>query len=42
MVPILDALVPEVGDHIWIEECANALAAITVDLQRTVAVADGM
>ena len=42
MVPILDALVPEVGDHIWIEKCAETLGALAVDLERAAAIADGM
>lgn len=41
-VPILEALVPEVGDQGWIETCAHALGQITVDLERSAIVAEGM
>jgi hypothetical protein len=42
LVPILEALEPEVGDQEWVEACAHALGAITVTLHRAAAVADGV
>lgn len=41
LVPILEALVPEVGDQRWLEASANALGAITVELERSAIVAEG-
>lgn len=42
LVPILEALLPEIGDYIWLEAGANALGQITVDLERAAIIADGM
>lgn len=42
LVPILEALVPEVGDQAWLEAGANALGEIVVALERSAAIADGM
>ncbi|KAJ7033346.1 hypothetical protein C8F04DRAFT_1184327 [Mycena alexandri] len=42
LVPILEALVPEVGDQGWLEACATALGQITIDLERGAAVAEGI
>ena len=42
LVPILEALVPEVGDQTWLEDCANALGQLTVQLERSAIIADGM
>ncbi|KAF7339237.1 Integrase catalytic domain-containing protein [Mycena venus] len=42
LVPILEALEPEVGDQEWLEACAHALGALTVTLHRAAAVADGV
>ncbi|KAJ7430994.1 hypothetical protein B0H11DRAFT_2262604 [Mycena galericulata] len=40
MVPILEALEPEVGDNIWVTECAESLGCMMVDLARAAAAAD--
>lgn len=42
MLHILDALVPEVGDQTWLDASATALGQITVDLERSAVIADGM
>ncbi|KAJ7810621.1 hypothetical protein B0H13DRAFT_2384496 [Mycena leptocephala] len=42
LVPILEALVPEVGDQNWLEASAHALGQITVDLQRSAITAEGI
>jgi hypothetical protein len=42
LVPILEALVPEVGDQTWLETCANALGELAVKLERSAIIADGM
>ncbi|KAJ7496212.1 hypothetical protein B0H11DRAFT_2385644, partial [Mycena galericulata] len=42
LIPILEALVPEVGDQSWLEAGADALGQITVDLERSAVIADGI
>jgi hypothetical protein len=42
LVPVLEALVPEVGDQTWLKACANALGELTVQLERSATIADGM
>lgn len=42
LVPLLEALVPEVGDQTWLEACASALGEIVVELERSALAADGM
>jgi hypothetical protein len=42
LVPILEALVPEVGDQTWLEDSAHALGQLTVQLERSAIIADGM
>ena len=39
MLTILEVLVPEVGDQTWIQCVATAFGQITVDLERSAAVA---
>ncbi|KAJ7936172.1 hypothetical protein B0H13DRAFT_2303891 [Mycena leptocephala] len=40
IVPILEALEPEVGDQAWITECTESLGSLMVDLVRAAAIAD--
>lgn len=40
IIPILEALEPEVGDQAWITECAETLGCLMVDLVRAAATAD--
>ncbi|KAJ6456832.1 hypothetical protein C8R47DRAFT_1082293 [Mycena vitilis] len=42
LVPILEALEPEVGDYGWLEASASALGELTVQLQRSALVAEGI
>ncbi|KAJ7166739.1 hypothetical protein C8R46DRAFT_265941, partial [Mycena filopes] len=42
LVPILEALVPEIGDQAWLTACATALGQITVDLERGAVLEDGV
>jgi hypothetical protein len=42
MLIILEALVPEIGDHTWIETAATAFGQIAADLERSAAIADGV
>ncbi|KAK7001954.1 hypothetical protein R3P38DRAFT_2648675 [Favolaschia claudopus] len=42
LLPIVEALVPEVGDEPWIDSVVNSLAQISVDLERSAAIADGV
>ncbi|KAJ6491345.1 hypothetical protein C8R47DRAFT_1214733 [Mycena vitilis] len=42
LVPILEHLVPEVGDYGWLEDCAAALGELTVGLERSAIIADGI
>lgn len=41
ILPILEALEPEVGDETWIAECAEALAQLMVELERAATASDG-
>ncbi len=41
LVPLLEALVPEVGDQMWLEDSANALGKLTVQLERSAIIAEG-
>ncbi|KAJ6552955.1 hypothetical protein B0H19DRAFT_883934, partial [Mycena capillaripes] len=41
LVPILEALVPEVGDQTWLEDSAHALGQLAVQLERSATIADG-
>jgi LmbE family N-acetylglucosaminyl deacetylase len=42
LLPILEALVPELGDEAWINSAATAFGQMLVELERSAAVADGM
>jgi glutathione S-transferase len=42
IVPILEALEPEVGDQPWIAQCADTLGHLMVDLVRAATAADTM
>ncbi|KAF7351930.1 Integrase catalytic domain-containing protein [Mycena venus] len=42
LLPILEALVPELGDEAWINSAATAFGQIFVELERSAAVADGI
>ncbi|KAK7030025.1 Integrase catalytic domain-containing protein [Favolaschia claudopus] len=42
LLPIVQALVPEVGDEPWIDSVVNSFAQISVDLEHSAAIADGV